>query len=188
MRAINAAGQALLDRAIAGEKIPFIPMLYLGLAVPQRYALCTVPLVWDGHTWSPREAGIDGVQDDAQQPSGMRVTLPAVTDAERALAVTDQEGAAVTLHLALVDPTTASVGDALELWAGEVDIIGWQAGRLSTMQISAEHRATIALRQRPIRYTNADQQRLYPGDTSLDVDPATDSRGIVWPAASFFRV
>jgi hypothetical protein len=46
----------------------------------------------------------------------------------------------------------------------------------------------VALRPRVTRYTNNEQQRLYPGDTSLDVDPLTDAASLVWPAASYFKV
>ena len=44
-----------------------------------------------------------------------------------------------------------------------------------------------ALRAKPSRYTNDEQQRRYTGDTSLDIDPATDAAPVAWPAASFFK-
>ena len=75
----------------------------------------------------------------------------------------------------------------MQVWAGELDMPGWQGGPEALVHFSAESRASIALRQRPSRYTHDEQQRLYAGDTSLNFDPATDAAPVVWPAASYFR-
>lgn len=188
MRALNATAQALLARLIAGEKIPVVDLLYMGLPIPQRWALCGIPLEWGGYTWQPRDIVVSEVADDTGAISNLRITLPGVTSAERSLAIgSDVEGSDVQLYKAFVDPDTGAVGDAMLVWAGELDIPGWQYGKESTVEFTAEHRATIALRPRPSRYTNDEQQRLFPGDTSLNVDPATDGASIVWPAASYFK-
>lgn len=188
MRTLNAGALALQARALAGERIPIIPLLYMGLTVPQRWALCGTPLVWGGFTWAARDVGISEVSDDAAEIAGLKITLPGVTESERALALSgDVEGSAVTLYLAFVDPVTAVVADAMQVWAGELDMPGWQGGPEALVHFTAESRASIALRQRPSRYTNDEQKRLHPGDTALDFDPATDAAPVVWPAASYFR-
>lgn len=188
MRTLNTAGQALLDRLVAGEKIPVVDLLYMGLPVPQRWALAGVPLVWGGNTWQARDIAISELADEVPSINNLRITLPGVTESERALALDgDIEGAAVELYKALVDPDTGAVGDALLVWAGELDMPGWQYGREAAVHFSAEHRATIALRPRVSRYTNDEQQRLYAGDTSLDIDPATDGGDLIWPAAGFYK-
>lgn len=189
MRPLNAAAQALRVRALAGEKIPVIPLVYIGLPVPQRWALCGLDLVWAGFTWAAQDLGLEAIEDDAGQPSGLRISLPGITPSQVALGVDDDiEGAPVTVSLAWVDPDTAAVADALQVWAGELDMPGWQDGPRAVVQFAAEHRASIAARPRVSRYTNDEQQRLYPGDTSLNFDPATDGAPMVWPSASFFRV
>jgi hypothetical protein len=185
---LNAGGQALQARRLLGEKIPVVWLLYLGLAAPQRYALAGVDLVWGGHTWTARDVVISDVEDDVSDYSALQITLPGVTDPERAQAFADVEGAAVQLYRAWVDPATAQVADAVLRWSGELDVPGWQVGREALVHFVAESRAAIALRPSPIRYTNEEQQRLYPGDTSLDFDPATDAKPVAWPAASWFRV
>ena len=188
MRTLNSAGQALRARALAGEKIPIIPLVYFGLTVPQRWALCGMALSWGGNTWEALDIAISDVQDDANEFGGLRFTFPGVTPSERALATSDDvEGAEVTVYLAYVDPLTGVVADAMQVWAGELDQPGWQGGKVALVHFTAEHRATIAMRQRVIRYTNDEQQRLFPGDTSLNVDPLTDAAPIVWPAASYFK-
>ena len=132
---------------------------------------------------------IDAISDDVAQPSGLRFTLPAVTESQIALAVTDDiEGSDVNVYMAFVDPATGAVADAILVWAGELDMPGWEDGPEALAHFTAEHRGTIAMRSRPQRYTNGEQQRLYPGDTSLAFDPATDGAPVVWPANSYFKV
>lgn len=202
MRTLNANGAALQARRLAGEKIPVVPLLYLGpnavtgtgIAVAQRWAIDGVDRVWGGFTWTRRDVALGNIQSEVSEFSALQITLPGVTDSERALVFSDVEGSLVEIYRAWVDPdgattgTPGSVGDALLFWSGELDQAGWQAGRVAVAHFTAESLASIALRTKPSRYTNEEQQRLFPGDTSLDVDPATDAAPVVWPAASFFKV
>lgn len=189
MRTLNTDGEALHQRALTGEPIPVVPLVFFDLTVPQYWAVCGMPLVYDGHTWEPLDIAITDIKDEADQFGTLRFTLPGATDTQIALALAgDAEGSAVTIHLAWVDPSTGTVEDALQVWAGELDVAGWQDGAEAAIHFTAEHRAGVAMRQRVTRYTDDEQQRLFTGDTSLDVDPLTDAAPLVWPAASFFRV
>lgn len=189
MRALNPAAQALKARAIAGEKIPIHVLVFFDLPVPQRWAIGGTPLVWGGHTWAAQDMVIDTISDDVAQASGLRFTLPAVTESQISLTVDeDVEGSEVEVYMAFVDPANGSVADAILLWSGELDIPGWQDGPDALAHFTAEHRGTIAMRSRPQRYTNSEQQRLFPGDTSLAFDPTTDGAPLVWPAQSYFKV
>lgn len=187
MKAWNVAGQALLARHLAGERIDFVPLLFVDLTVPQYFAVYGVPLVWDGHTWEPRDFAVSSTESSVTELAGLTITLPGVDAGQIALAFEDVEGAALRQYVALVDPQTGAVADAMQLWAGELDIPGWQDGPSATVIFTAEHRGALALRPKPARYTDDEQRRRYPGDTSLDFDAATDAAGIVWPAASFFK-
>ncbi len=189
MRTLTTAGNAWLARAVAGEQMPMVPLLYLGLATPQRYALCGIPLVWGGYTWAPLDITIGALEDDYNERGGLQFRLPAVTESQLAVALTeDVEGVAVRLYQALVDPAAGAVADAMLVWSGALDVPGWQDGAAAELLLTAEHRQDLALRPKPVRYTNDQQQRLYPGDTCLDVDPGTDAAPLVWPAASYFKV
>lgn len=189
MRTVNPTAAALRARRLAGEKIPQIPLVYVGIdAAPQRWAICSVPLVWGGYTWEPLDIAIGSLTDAVQQAGDVKLTLPAVTPAQLALAAQDLEGSPVTVSAADVDPDTAAVADAVQLWAGELDQTGWQDGPQAVAHFGAESAESVALRDRVSRYTNDEQQRLFPGDTSLDVDPLTDAAPQVWPAASFGRI
>lgn len=189
MRTFNTAGQALLDRAIAGEAIPFVPLLEIGFEVTQRFALCGLPLVWGGYTWEPLDISVGEVDDSATQRNGLQFSFPGVSSSQLALALgEDVEGADCRLYVALVDPDTGAVGDAVPAWSGALDVPGWQEGAQALVNFTAEHRQELAARPKPSRYTNDEQQRLFPGDTALDFDPATDAAPVVWPAASYFKV
>ncbi len=189
MRTFNTAGQALLDRAIAGEAIPFVPLLELGLLVTQRFALCSVPLVWGGHTWEPLDVAVSEVDDNSRQRNGLQFAFPGVSSSQLAVALTeDVEGADCRLYVAVVDPGTGAVGDAVLAWSGALDVPGWQEGVQALVNLTAEHRQEMAARPKAVRYTNDQQRRLFPGDTSLDFDPATDAAPVVWPNASYFKV
>lgn len=188
MRTLNTAALDLRSRALTGEMIPVVMLVQFDLPVVQRWALCGIPLVWGGYTWEPLDIVVSEIKDDANQASGLRFTLPGVTDAQLAMAMSgDVEGSAVTVRLAWVDPADGSVADAVQVWAGELDVAGWQDGPEAVVHYTAEHRAGVAMRPRVSRYTDDEQGRLAPGDTSLNIDPLTDAAPLVWPAAAYFR-
>lgn len=188
MRALNTAGQALMARALAGEQIPVVQLVELELDVVWRLTSAGIPLEWAGQTWQPVGGTVTGVEDDVGEFLGITLTLPAVTPEQLAVAlVEDVEGRTVRIYDAWVDPDTGAVADAALAWSGALEIPAIEDGPTATLAISAEHRGAIALRPKPSRYTDSEQRRLYPGDTSLNFDPATDAKPLAWPAASFFR-
>lgn len=188
MRTLNPTAQALRARALAGEQIPVVQLVHLELEVDWRATTAGVPLVWGGHTWSPIGLAITPVADDSTEFVGLTLSLPGVDESALALAlVEDVEGAPVRVYDAWIDPATGAVADAVLAWSGALETPSVEDGPQATVAVLAEHRGAIAVRSKPSRYTNDEQQRLYPGDTSLDFDPATDAAPLAWPAASFFR-
>lgn len=189
MRVLNTAAQALMDRALAGEQIPVVQLVELELDVVWRLTSAGVPLEWGGQTWSPIGGAVTGVEDDVGEFMGITLTLPGVTPEQLAVAlVEDVEGRTVRVYDALVDPDTGEVADAALGWSGALELPAIEDGPTATLSVTAEHRGAIAMRPKPSRYTDSEQQRLFPGDTSLNFDPATDAKPLAWPAASFFKV
>lgn len=187
MKTLNVAGQALLARLIAGEDIPRVQLIEAQLTVPQYWAVCGVPLRWNSQTWAPLDVEVGEVADSVAEYNGLTFTLPGVTPSQIALAFDDLDEALLRMYVALVDPATGVPADAFRVFSGALDSPSWQGGQDAKVVYTAEHAGMLALRNRPIRYTNDDQQRLYPGDTCLDYDPATDAAQYVWPQASFFQ-
>lgn len=189
MRTVNAAGLALLDRLAAGEQIPIVQLVQ-ALTSPALYlSTAGLPLEWGGHTWQPIGLQVAPVASNAgAEIEDLTFTLPGVTPDQLALALTEQvEGKIVRVYDALVDPDTGEVADAVLAWAGTLNVPSLSDGPEAVVSWTAEHRAIQAMRTKPSRYTNDEQQRLYPGDTCFNFDPAIDAAPVAWPAASFFK-
>jgi len=196
--AMNAEGLALLARAIAGERIPVIQLVYIaqldpltglevGPFVPQRWAACGTQLAWDGSDWVAVDIAISEIEDTVNGLNGQTFALPGVTESEIAFAFDDVDGATVRVYDAWVDPDTGEVADAVLAWSGEMDIPGWQDGPEASVLFTAVHHGNAALRPKPSLYTDDEQRRLYLGDTSMAFDPATDAGPVVWPNAAYFK-
>jgi len=190
----NSNARALLDAAIAGTaEVELVTLLSIGFTVPQYYAQGGIDRTWSSQTWTGLDVEVTPVEDSTDSRNGLRFSFPGITSAELALALAgDVEGCAVQLYGAVCDKngvllTAGSVADAKLRWSGALDIPGWQDGAEALVHFTAEHRADMAARPKPLRYTNDAQQRLYSGDTFFDVDMRADGAGRVWPAASFYH-
>ncbi len=190
MRTLNATGLALLNRLLAGERVPVVQLAEVRFAAGTVY-LTTAggPVVWGGHTWQPAGLGeIGAVQDSATEMPPLRFSLPGITPEQKAVALEGGvEGTVVVIYDALCDPETGAIGDAVRSWVGSLNVPTLVDGRQADLAVTAEHRGMLALRPKPSRYTDDEQRRLYPGDDCLNFDPATDAAPLAWPAASFFR-
>jgi len=187
MRTLNSAAAALQSRLDAGEQIPVVQLIEMLFTSPLYVSTAGVPLVWAGQTWQGIGLSVSAIDDDDSEFGALQLSLPAVTPEQLALALSeDVQGARVRVYDAWVDPDSGVVAYAALAWAGEMDVPAIADGATATITVNAEHRGAIALRPKPGRYTNDEQQRLYPGDACLDFDPATDAPPVVWPAASYF--
>jgi len=189
MRTLNAAALALLARIEAGEQIPAVQLVQIEFsAATERYCTAGTTVQWAGQQWLGLGLGIEAVDDAVGDLKSITLSVPAVSEAQISLALTQTvEGSPVRIYDALVDPATGAVADAVLAWSGTLNIPGVEDGPVATINVLAEHRGVTALRSKVSRYTDDEQQRLYPGDTSLHFDPATDAAPLAWPAASFFK-
>ena len=189
MRPVNTAAAALLARIEAGEQIPMVQLIEFQFSPStERYTTAGHALTWAGQTWDALGVQIEPVEDNTADMPGLSFALPGVTGPQIALALVEEvEGVTVRLFDALVDPDTGVVADAVLAWTGTLTVPQLQDGRVASVVLNAEHRGTTALRPKVSRYTDDEQRRLYPGDTCLAFDPATDAGPLVWPNASFIR-
>jgi hypothetical protein len=188
MRAVNAAGLALLARIEAGERIALVQLVEIMTAAPLRLCTGGTHVVWGGQTWYGNSVAVEPIQDATAEFPAVTLQMPAVTEDQISIVLTQPvEGVALRIYDALIDPDDGEVADAVLAWSGTLNVPGLEDGPTAVVSVSAEHRGVTALRPKPSRYTDDEQRRLYPGDTCLDVDPATDAGPLVWPAASYFR-
>lgn len=189
MRTLNSAALALLARIQAGEKIPVVQLVVMELTETVYLTTAGRDITWDGHTWVYATLGaIEPIEDASGDVQALQFSLPGVVPEQIAIALTEPvEGKTVRVYDALVDPDTGAVADAVLAWSGTLNVPGLDDGPTATVGVTAEHRGLHALRPKPSRYTNSEQQRRYPGDTSLDIDPATDAGPVAWPSAAYYR-
>lgn len=184
MRTVSVGAQSALS---GSEPVPIVAFLELQLS--SMFYLCTagVDIDWNGHTWLATGllGSIDIISDTATELSGLKFTLSGVSSDALALSLGENiQGAPAIMRIAMLDPQTHAVIDVQDVWSGTLDQMTTSGG---TISVTAEHRGISMQRPNAIRYTDADQQRLYPGDRCLEYIVAQSQSQDVWPAASWFK-
>lgn len=188
MRNLNAAAVALQARLEAGEPIPKPLLLEVHLSPVQYLTTAGGSVTWGGHSWKAVPLEVEAIQHGANgEVDQLAFMVAAITEDQIQFALEPVEGALVRVYDAWVNPDTGEVVEAVLAWSGSLNVPTLADGVRASVSWTAEHRAVRAYRPKPSTYSNDEQQRLYPGDTSLNVDPQTDAAGLAWPAASYFK-
>lgn len=187
MRTINAGALAVL----AGAAAPVVMFVDMQLSSPLRLNTSNVTINWNGYDWTGTGTlgSIEEIDDTPAEQKSIRFSLSGVPTALLSVALQEAvRNKACTMYLAILDPTTQSVVDVVQAWAGTLDQMPiTQTGDTCTISAVAEHAGATFSRPKPLRYTDADQQKLYTGDTSLRFVTSQANHQDTWPAASFFR-
>ena len=187
MRSVSPAAQAVL----AGPVVPMCLLLEMSFTPVVRLCSAPISIEWAGNVFAGAGSlgAVEEVRDEVQSTTGLRFTLSGVPLDSIALALSEQvRGTPMQLRLAVLDPTTHAVLDAPLLFTGTLDVMTITHGADDcTIGVSAIHRGDTFRRPKPLRYTDGDQQRLHPGDTSMRYVLAQSQAQDVWPAAAFFR-
>lgn len=147
--------------------------------------------VWAGQTWTGAGdlAGISPVDEMTELgAAGLAFSLAGVPNSLRAIALSDAyRGRLCKAWLGILDGAGAVTG-SYQFYGGRMDIMTIEGASPTTSQISiqSENRLIDLFRARTSRHTNAEQQRLSPGDTSLSRIAKLAERPLPWgvPAAS----
>lgn len=154
--------------------------------------LTTAPtdIEYEGQTWiGGRQLSVDQISDQGGELQGLRMTLSGVPSEMLALALAEPiQGRPVRARAALMDPETLAIGAVLSLWRGQLDQMPVRHGtETSVISVTAEHVGMRFARPKPLRYTDADQRRLYPGDRALEYLVSQSQHQDIWPSAEFGR-
>ena len=189
MRVLSAAGRALINRIKAGEQVGWVQLVQMDLTAPLRLVTAGRDMQWAGETWHTAGVGvIDPIEDGTGELQGLSFTMPGVDQTQLALVLSEPvEGKPVRVWDALVNPDNGQIEEAVLAWFGTLNVPSIADGPEAVVTVTAEHYGVQAVRPKARRYTNEWQQRLYPGDTSLNFDPATDAAPLAWPKASYFK-
>jgi len=187
VRTINAGALAVL----AGGAAPLIMLVEMLLSSPLRLNTSATTINWNGYDWTGTGplGNIEEIDDTPAEQKSLRFSISGVPTALLSVALQEAiRNKPCTLYLAVLDPTSHSVVDVLQAWAGTLDQMPiTQNGETCTISATAEHAGATFSRPKPLRYTDADQQKLYTGDTSLRFVTSQANHQDTWPAASFFR-
>jgi hypothetical protein len=74
--------------------------------------------------------------------------------------------------------------DVRLMFAGKMDAISGTQGENPSFTVSIRSRLSDWERGRTLRYTDADQQKLYPGDRGMEYIPQLSQTNIIWPRAA----
>jgi hypothetical protein len=187
MRTVSAPALAVLS----GSVVPLVLLVEMGFSSPVRLCTGSVAIQYgaDLYYGTGTLGAVEAVSDEVQSTQGLRFTISGVPSESIALALgEDVRGKSCTLRLAVLDPTTHAVLDAPVVFTGALDTMPITHGADDcTIGVVAIHRGDTYRRPKPLRYTDGDQQRLYPGDTSLRYVLSQAQTADVWPSASYFR-
>lgn len=189
MRTVNSSATAVLA---AGGTIPLALLVDMpDLDVPLHLCTGRWALTWSSTTYTAvgTLGTVEPAQESASGPRPLSLRLSGVPASMRAIALQQNvQGKEVTLSLAIFDPATYQIADAVLEWAGTMDVMDWtDDGSMGVITVSAESAGVDLLRGVSVRYTDQDQQRLFAGDLGFEYVIAQGEKRIQWPAASFFR-
>lgn len=143
---------------------------------------------WNSQTWTG--AGTMGGMSPADETSdigasGLAFSLSGISSSLRALALSDPyRGRPCKAWLAILDSSENVLGAYL-YYAGRMDVMTSKgAGKTSELTLQSENRLADLSRARTTRWTNAEQQRISPGDTSLSRIGKLAERPLPWGVAS----
>jgi hypothetical protein len=142
-------------------------------------------IVWNSVTWTGGGdmVGISEIDETTEiGAAGMTFELNGADTALVALALTDAyQGRPCRLWIAEMAADFASVTSAYQLFGGRMDVMRPLVGPEETsISLAAESRLIDLLRPRTLRYTNAEQQRLYPGDRALEYVAKIAEKPLYW--------
>lgn len=187
MKVLSAAAQAVLS----GSLVPLVVLIEMDLTTPLNLNTSNLDLVVSGTTYyGTKGVGtIEPIQETDAEVRGLSFELSGVPSTMLALAMLEPvQGKAVRIKVAMLDPATYQVVDVRQRWAGMLDTMTIEESETSsTIKVSAEHAGIDLLRPITSLYSDAEQQRLYPGDLSLQYISDQSDQQIVWPAADWFR-
>jgi hypothetical protein len=136
-------------------------------------------------------AGVSPIEETTKvRAVGIRLTLSGIPSDVVSLALSEPyRGRPVTMWLALYDSAGALIGDAVQTFSGRIDTMSLEdTGETSMLSLSAESRLIDLERPRETRYTDEEQQRIFPGDTGLRYVAGLQEKelpwGVPWPTSS----
>lgn len=187
MRALSPEAVA----ALASPHAPVCLLIRMDLTDPVFVTTADANIEHDGETWLGVSlvGSIEPITDSVGDQSALSFTLSSVPNDVLALALesaNEARGKRCRIYLHIYDPATMEPLFTELFWSGTLDQMTISEGRDSgSVSVKAEHRSVTFGRPKPVRYTDADQRRLFPGDKSLQYIVSQSAHQDVWPSAEW---
>lgn len=186
MRTLTPAASAVL-----GGRWALAQFIALDLqGGPIRVTTAGVDIDWNGDTYLGRKmVGAESIKDQGGEVQGLTFTLSGVPSELLSIALQEPiQGKPARVSTVLLDADSHAILDVVQTWAGTCDRMPiQQTSQTATISVTCEHRGITFARSKGLRYTDGDQQRLFPGDKCLQFIMSQTQHQDIWPAAAFFR-
>lgn len=183
--------------AASSYLLPMALVCEMDLAVPLLLSSAVHDLTLNGSQYmGTRGFGkVEPIRDSAGEYSRLKFSIGGVPATHIALAdSTDTAGKEVRIGVARFDPSTFQLISIRYRFVGKLDPIiitdvpaSEGAAGTTTLEVTAESIASSLMRPVTSLYSDAEQQRLYPGDLFLQFVSDQAEMRVVWPAASWGR-
>lgn len=141
-------------------------------------------IAWDGRDWIGVGAlgSIDPIAETADlSAQGLAFRISGVPTEHIAVALGQKyQGRACKVWYAPLDSGHVVIADPIGPFSYRMDTMDIELGATATISVAAESRLIDWERSSVSRYTNEEQQRLFPGDLGLEFVPQMAEKQIRW--------
>lgn len=177
--------------ALASPQAPVCLLIRMDLTAPVFVTTADANIEYDGETWLGVSlvGSVEQIADSVGEQAALNFTLSSVPNDVLALALesaNEARGKRCRVYLHIFDPVTMLPLFTELFWSGTLDQMTISEGKDSgSVSVKAEHRSVTFGRPKPVRYTDADQRRLFPGDKSLQYIVSQANHQDIWPSAEW---
>lgn len=183
MRTITTAAQNALT---AGQVVKPFYLVAIQFTSGMFYAWTGInTLVWNSIDWEGLGdlAGVSAITQTADLTAeGITVSLSGIPSGDVSSAISDVATyLTVDVWLKFLDSSNAVIVDPVHVFSGHVDVPTVQDdGATATISITAENDLLILSQSSQRRYTNDDQQIIYPTDNGFQYVPTVQAWNGAW--------
>lgn len=146
-------------------------------------------LSWNSQTWGGLGSFLtfSNIEETSEvRAAGITVTLNGMSSSNISLALQDvRQGYSGKIYLGLFDASNTIIADPYLAFNGRLDSVSIDEGPdTSVISINYESRLIDLQKAREIRYTDQEQQRLFPGDLGLEFVPSMQDMVLNWGRGS----
>lgn len=188
MRDIGTAALA----ALSSDSLGMVTLVEMELSSPLRLCTSGYDITHDGdvYTGSGNLGSVSEITDTQGEVKGLSFSMSGIPSGYIAIALAeDVRGKPCRVFTGIVSSDTGALLDVVQSWSGTLDRMGIikSADGVCTISVTAEHGGVTFGRPKPLRYTDADQQRITAGDTSMRFCVSQAQHQDIWPSVEWFK-